>query len=76
MNDAKLKYAKQLMAAVAKQNGVTEEQVREEIEKAIDAMLETPADDLTRFRQKQIPHCGKRVTPEELIIYLAEQAAK
>ena len=56
--------------------GITAEQVRQEIQKAIDRAFYNPSNALTSYRIRQIPCKGERPTPEELIVYVAEQASK
>ena len=54
---------------IAKKHHVSVEEVRCEIQKAIDDAYENPGDDLTAYRQRQIPRKGERPTPEEFIAY-------
>ena len=54
---------------IAKKHHVSVEEVRCEIQKAIDDDYENPGDDLTAYRQKQVPCKGERPTPEEFIAY-------
>lgn len=59
---------------IAREHGTTPEEVRREIQKSIDAAFDHPADDLAAYRLRQIPCKGKRPTPEEFIVYVAQRA--
>ena len=60
---------------IARQHGTTPEAVRRELQQAIDAAFDSPPDDLTAWRIRQIPCKGARPTPEEAIAYLSGQIA-
>lgn len=61
---------------IARRHGTTPEQVRAEIQQAIDAAFDQTEDDLAAWRIRQIPCKGARPTPEEFIEYLSRQASK
>ena len=65
--EARLEGARRALEEVARRNGVTVEEVRREISKAI--LLAQPRSDGWR----EIPCAGAAPTPEELIAYCAEQ---
>lgn len=67
-------YAKKAIQQIARRHGVTPEQVRRDIQQAIDAAFDQTADDLAARRIRQIPRKGDRPTPEEVIEYLSRQA--
>lgn len=62
---------KKLMKEIADKNGVSEEEVREEIKRAIEDAWTNPPDDggMTVARQKKVPCRGEIPTPEEFICY-------
>lgn len=61
-----------IFARVAKQQGVTREEVYEEIQKAIDVGFDNP-DPLVQAEWKKMNLKGKRPTPEEVIAYVVGQ---
>lgn len=64
---------KKVLREVARANGVSVKEVREEIQKAIDEAWKTPPNDggVTAAYQKKVPCRGEIPTPEELIHYMA-----
>lgn len=54
---------------VAKQNGISVEEVKSEIQSAIEIAMLNP-DPAIREQWNQIPHKGETVSPEEIIAYL------
>lgn len=67
-----LDTAKSTLNELAKQEGISVEQVKSEIEAAMAIAQET--NDCTILeRWSQIPSKGDSPTPEELLIYLVEQ---
>ncbi len=66
---------KKILKQVAKENGVTVKEVREEIQKAItEAWKNPPADGgVTAAYQRKVPCKGEIPTPEELIRYAAAE---
>lgn len=65
----------EILIKVADKNNVSVNEVREEIQKAIDyAWLNPPNDGgVTISNQQKVPCKGKIPTPEELIRYVAEE---
>lgn len=61
-----------IFARVAKQHGVTKEEVYVEIQKAIDAGFDNP-DPLVQAEWKKMNLKGERPTPEEVIAYVVGQ---
>ena len=57
------------LASVAKQNGVSIDEVKREIQKAIDIGMANPDPKIKAF-WNSIPRSGERPTPEEVIAYL------
>ena len=57
---------------IAEKEGVTVEEVREEIQKAIDAAMQSD-DPAVKLYWKNICNHGKTPTPEEVVIYISEQ---
>ncbi len=64
---------KKVLREVARANGVSVKEVREEIQKAIDEAWKTPPNDggVTAAYQQKVPCRGEIPTPEELIRYMA-----
>jgi len=62
------------MEMVALRNGVPVEEVRKEIELAIDAAMTSPDRDARAFWDEYI-QSGRRPTPEEVILYAQEWLA-
>ena len=57
---------------LAREQGITTREVREEIQKAItEAWMHSQKDSVTAACQRQVPCRGDIPTPEELIHYLA-----
>ena len=69
-----MKYQR-IFQQIARKHGTTPEAVRREIQQAIDAAFDKPADDLTSYRMRRILCKGERPTPEEAIAYLNGQVA-
>lgn len=63
---------KNVLAAVAKQNGVSVSEVEMEINKALEAAKINP-DPAVQTAWAKIPHKGKTPTAEEVIAYIALQ---
>ena len=60
---------------IAKKHGVTVEEVRKEIQAAIDAAYLGEKDGITEAYQQQVPHNkGEVPTPEELIRHLIRES--
>mgnify|MGYP000941357628 CR=1 FL=1 len=57
---------------VAAQKGISIDEVRSEIQLAID-MAMANEDPLIREKWSKIPHKGDKPTPEEVIVYLSKQ---
>ena len=57
--------------AIAARNGVTADEVRREIQLAIDLAMQD-SDPEIRKRWDSIPSKGKKPTPEELILYISQ----
>lgn len=68
MNTAK---AKRALKKLAKQKGISEKEVRREIEIAIKEAMKSPEPQAQAF-WKSIPHKGEQPTPEEVIVYIAD----
>ena len=71
-----LDKARRAIELTARREGITAEQVRQEIQEAIDRAFDNPPNDLAAYKIRQIPCKGERPTPEEFIVYVAEQASK
>lgn len=71
-----LDKARRAIELTARREGITAEQVRQEIQEAIDRAFDNPPNALAAYRIRQIPCKGERPTPEEFIVYVAEQASK
>lgn len=56
---------------LAKQKGISERTVRQEIEIAIQKAMKSPDPQAQTF-WKAIPHKGEQPTPEEVIAYIAD----
>lgn len=61
-----------IFAMVAKQHGISREEVYVEIQKAIDAGFDNP-DPLVQAEWKKISIRGERPVPEEVLAYMVEQ---
>jgi len=62
---------------VARKHGVSVEEVKEEMQKALDhAYTNTPDDGVTRAYQKQVASKGEIPTPDEFIRYAANKIKK
>ena len=62
---------------VAKKHGVSVNEVKEEMQKALNqAYTNTPNDALTRVYQNQVPSKGEIPTPDEFIPYTANKIKK
>lgn len=61
-----------IFAMVAKQHGISREEVYVEIQKAIDAGFDNP-DPLVQDEWKKISIRGERPMPEEVLAYMVEQ---
>lgn len=57
---------------LAKQNGVTPQQVREDMAQAIRQAYENPKDEQTKWFQKQVPCKGQIPTPEEMMDFVSQ----
>ena len=57
---------------LAKQNGVTPQQVREDMAQAIRQAYENPKDEETKWFQKQVPCKGQIPTPEEMMDFVSQ----
>lgn len=68
----------ELYRRIALKNGVSAEEVRKEIQKAIDEAWKNPPEDggATRAYQSLVPCRGSIPTPEELIRYAAREIYK
>lgn len=63
---------KRSLASVAKQNGVSVDEVKREIQKAIDIGMANPDPKIQAF-WNSIPRAGERPTPEEVISFFAKE---
>ena len=63
--------AKMAIKNLAKQKGISEGEVRREIEVAIAEGMKSPEPQAQSF-WKTIPHKGEKPTPEEVIAYIAD----
>ncbi|TEB05603.1 hypothetical protein Psch_02644 [Pelotomaculum schinkii] len=63
--------AKRALKKLAKQKGISEKEVRREIEIAIEEAMKSPELQAQAF-WKSIPHKGEQLTPEEVIAYIAD----
>ena len=61
---------------LAKQNGVTPQQVREDMAQAIRLAYENPQDEQTRQFQQLVPRKGEIPTPEEMMDFVAQQCSE
>ncbi|MCI8879291.1 MAG: hypothetical protein HFH28_01050 [Clostridiaceae bacterium] len=64
--------AKDAIRATAKKRGVSEKEVRREIEKAI-AQAWSDSSGKTAAMQREVPCAGEMPTPEELIAFVMEK---
>ncbi len=69
---------KKILEQIAREHGVTVEEVREEMQKAItEAWVSPPKDGgVTAAYQRRVPCRGEIPTPEELIRYAAAEIRK
>ena len=67
----KLKF-ELMLAEIARRNGTTKEQVRREMQIAMESGMNS-ADPLVQQRWKRIPKQGEKLTLEEFVDYLATQ---
>lgn len=63
--------AKRALKKLAKQKGISEKEVRREIEIAIAEAMKSPEPQAQVFWES-IPHKGEQPTPEEVITYIAD----
>lgn len=63
--------AKKALKKLAKQKGISERNVRYEIEIAIKEAMKSPEPQAQAF-WKSIPHKGEQPTPEEVIAYIVD----
>ena len=75
MDSKKLRIAEETLRQVAAREGVTADEVRENIRTAIAAGLASPSSFVQEY-WKSIPHEGAEPTPEEVILHLAEEARR
>ena len=61
---------------LAKQNGVTPQQVREDMAQAIRQAYENPKDEQTKWFQKQVPCKGQIPTPEEMMDFVSQYCSE
>jgi len=66
----KVKKAEKALRQIAAKEGVSVEEVRREIEIAINAAQENSDPNIQAFWE-HIPRKGERPTPEEVIVYIA-----
>lgn len=71
-----LDKARRAIELTARREGITAEQVRREIQEAIEQAFDNPPNDLAAYKIRQIPCKGERPTPEEFIVYVTKQASK
>lgn len=62
---------KQALKKVAEQEGISVEEVRREIQKAINIAMQNPDPDIQRF-WRSIPSKGAKPTPEETVLFLCK----
>ena len=69
---------RKILKQVARENGVTVKEVREEMQKAINEAWQNPPRDggVTAAYQRRVPCRGTIPTPEELIRYAAAEIKK
>lgn len=63
--------AKRALKKLAKQKGISEKEIRREIEITIEEAMKSPEPQAQAF-WKAIPHKGEQPTPEEVIAYIAD----
>jgi len=63
----------EIYETIARKNGVSVEEVKAEMKKAVDMAQASEKDDTTSQLWQYIPHEGAEPTPEDLITYLARQ---
>ncbi len=62
---------------IARKNGVTVEEVKREMQEAINAAYRvTPVDSITREYQDRVPRVGEVPTAEEFIRYAAKEVGR
>ena len=64
---------KEIYEKVARKNGVSTKEVKEEIEKAVNTAYTEGKDDVTEILWQYVPKKGEVPTSEELIAYLTKQ---
>lgn len=70
-----LKKAEKALRKLAVREGVSVEYIREKIQEAIDAATADPDPRRKRF-WAAVPRRGERLSPEDLIVFLRENAGK
>ena len=71
-SEIELFHAKKAIRALAKQNGVREDKIREEMAAAIDAGFTNPDPSVKAFWETS-PFIGSRPSPEEFILWCMNQ---
>ncbi len=64
-------YFERMLEAVAKKEGLSKEQVRREMQEAMDEAMNSP-DPMVQMRWRFIPRKGERPTLEEFVEYLLQ----
>lgn len=64
--------ANDILAKVAKQHGISRDEVYREIQKAIDVGFDNP-DPKVQAEWKKMSIRGERPTPEEVLVYMVKQ---
>lgn len=67
--------AKKILKKLAKQKGISEMDIQQEIEIAIREAMKSPDPQAQAF-WKSIPHKGEQPTPEEVITYIVNKVKK
>ncbi len=65
-----------IIKAIAKKHGVSEAEVRKDMQSALYAAYTSASDSFTTTLQQDIPHKGIMPTPEEFIEYVAKSVKK
>ena len=75
MDSKKLRIVEETLRQIAEREGVAADEVRENIRAAIAAGMSSPSPFVQEY-WKSIPHEGGEPTPEEVVLYLAEEACR
>ena len=75
MDSKKMRIVENALRQIAEREGKTIDDIREDIRAALSAGRESP-DASVRDRWQSVPCVGDEPTPEEVVLYLAEDALR